>query len=56
MAQKSPRHSPSQKGQASKLRAILEFAIVAIITIDDHGLVVSVNPATERLFGYERRN
>ncbi len=33
-------------------RAILDASVDAIITIDDHGLIESVNPATQRLFGY----
>ena len=44
--------SASAEAQAAKLRGILESAVIAIITIGDHGLVESVNPATERLFGY----
>lgn len=36
----------------SRLRALLDAAVDAIITIDRHGLIESVNPATERLFGY----
>ena len=40
------------EAQAAKLRGILELAVIAIITIDDRGLIESVNPATERLFGY----
>lgn len=35
-----------------RLAAILETAADAIITIDKRGIIVSVNPATERLFGY----
>jgi PAS domain S-box-containing protein len=42
----------SAEAQAAKLRGILESAVIAIITIDDRGLIESVNPATERLFGY----
>jgi PAS domain S-box-containing protein len=34
------------------LAAILETAADAIITIDQHGAIESVNPATERTFGY----
>jgi PAS domain S-box-containing protein len=44
--------SPSAEAQAAKLRSILEFAVTAIITIDDRGLIENINPATERLFGY----
>ena len=36
-------------------RAILEASVDAIITIDERGIIDSVNPATERLFGYSRR-
>lgn len=35
-----------------KLQAILANAVDAIITIDEAGLIESVNPATEMLFGY----
>lgn len=39
------------KGRA-RLRAILDTAVDAIITIDGRGLIQTVNPATERMFGY----
>ncbi len=52
MAQNSA-PSPSPEAQAAKLLGILESAVTAIITIDDRGLIESVNPATERLFGYD---
>ena len=42
----------SLEAQGAKLRGILESAVTAIVTIDDRGLIESVNPATERLFGY----
>ncbi|MGR8935609.1 MAG: PAS domain S-box protein, partial [Gammaproteobacteria bacterium] len=35
-------------------RAILDSAVDAIITIDDHGIIQRVNPATARMFGYSR--
>jgi two-component system CheB/CheR fusion protein len=34
------------------LRAILNTAMDAIITIHQHGIIQSVNPATEQMFGY----
>src|SRR6187402_3014893 len=32
--------------------AILEAAVEAIISIDERGIIETVNPSTERLFGY----
>ena len=39
--------------QATRLLAILDSAVDAIITIDAEGIVETVNPATQKMFGYE---
>lgn len=36
-----------------RCRAILNTAVDAIITITDHGIMETVNPATGRMFGYQ---
>ena len=40
------------RGSEERLRAILNTAVDAVITLDDQGLIESCNPATERLFGW----
>jgi PAS domain S-box-containing protein len=45
---------PERKSEsAERLRAILQTAVEGIITIDDHGLIESLNPAAEKTFGYK---
>ncbi|MBF0154495.1 MAG: response regulator [Magnetococcales bacterium] len=36
-------------------RSVLTHALDAIITTDEHGLILDYNPAAESLFGYEKR-
>ncbi|HSM42073.1 MAG TPA: PAS domain S-box protein [Afifellaceae bacterium] len=51
----SSKDRQSLKAQASKLAALLESAVDAIITIDAAGRIESVNPAAERLFHYSAK-
>jgi PAS domain S-box-containing protein len=42
------------RDREARLAAVVDTAVDAIITIDDRGIIDSVNPASERLFGYRR--
>ncbi len=46
------RSQSSLRDNERRMRAILDGAVDAVITIDERGLIESANPSTERLFGY----
>jgi PAS domain S-box-containing protein len=45
-------HSRALAESEGRLRAILDTACDAIITIDEAGVILTINPATEQIFGY----
>ncbi|MCC9601733.1 PAS domain S-box protein [Stieleria sp. JC731] len=54
-----PDHIPDNASDAERLaqlEAILNNAVDAIITIDQKGLIQSINPATEAMFGYDQQS
>lgn len=48
----SPRAEAALRASGDHYRAVAETATDAIITIDSDSTILSVNPATERIFGY----
>jgi PAS domain S-box-containing protein len=52
-ARERRRTQAALRDSEERLRAILETAVEGIITINDRGIIESINPAGERLFGYQ---
>ena len=50
-----PRASNAPRENEQRLQAILRTAVDGIITINEHGLIESFNPACEKMFGYASR-
>ena len=46
-------HEKDLRDSEERLRAVVDTAVDAIVVIDEHGIVQSVNPAIERMFGYQ---
>ena len=40
------------EGVESRIRSIIENILDGMITVDEHGVICSLNPAAERMFGY----
>src|SRR5512147_1570356 len=49
----SKSNESSLRDSEERLRAILTHAVDGIITIDENGLIDSMNPAAEKMFGYD---
>ncbi len=52
VAQVFNRMQDDLQGYETRIRAVMDNVVDAIVTIDERGIIESVNPAVERMFGY----